>query len=126
MFSHLGQVSLLMTRATSVIASINCGRLNKIRSKMSRNEKKGTRGKTYSAQKVVRRSPPCRTGDDGLGTTNNIIILGDMNEDLLNPNMHKLKDVSLLKSLHNIISEPIRQLALLDPIKLHEDMAHLS
>ena len=59
-------------------------------------------------------------------TTNNIIILGDMNEDLLNPNMHKLKDVLLLKSLHNIISEPIRQLALLDPIKLHEDMAHLS
>ena len=33
---------------------------------MSRNEKKGTRRKAYSAQKVVRRWPPCPTGDDGL------------------------------------------------------------
>ena len=48
----------------------------------------------------------------------NITILGDMNEDLLNPNMHHLKDFLLLNSLHNIISEPTRQLALLDPIIL--------
>ena len=34
-----------------------------------------------------------------------------MNEDLLNPNEHNLKDVLLLNSLHNIISEPTRQLA---------------
>ena len=53
-----------------------------------------------------------------LDITNNIIILGDMNEDLLNPTMHHLKDVLLLNSLHNIISEPTRQLALLDPIIL--------
>ena len=33
---------------------------------MSQNEKKGTRREAYSAQKVVRRSPPSRTGDDGL------------------------------------------------------------
>ena len=39
-----------------------------------------------------------------------------MNEDLLNPNMHDLKDVLLLNSLNNIISEPIHQLALLDPL----------
>ena len=39
-----------------------------------------------------------------------------MNEDLLNPNIHNLKDVLLLNSLHNIISEPTRQLALLDPL----------
>ena len=45
-----------------------------------------------------------------------------MNEDLLNPNMHNLKDVLLPNSLHNIKSEPTRQLALLDPIILHEDM----
>ena len=31
-----------------------------------------------------------------------------MNEDLLNPNMHNLKDVLLLNSLHNIISEQTR------------------
>ena len=54
------------------------------------------------------------------------MILGDMNEDLLNPNMHNLKDVLLLNSLHNIISEPTRQLALLDPIIVHEDMSTLS
>ena len=30
--------------------------------------------------------------------------------------MHNLKNVLLLNSLHNIISEPTRQLALLDPI----------
>ena len=61
-----------------------------------------------------------------LDITNNIIILGDMNEDLLNPNMHHLKDVLLLNSLHNIISEPTRQLALLDPIILHNDMSQLN
>ena len=33
---------------------------------MSQNEKKGTRRKAYSSKKVVRRSPSCRTGNDGL------------------------------------------------------------
>ena len=56
----------------------------------------------------------------------NILILGDMNEDLLNLNMHNLKDVLLLNSLHNIISEPTRPLALLDPIIGHEDISPLS
>ena len=64
--------------------------------------------------------------EKALDITNNIIILGDMNEYLLNPNMHNLKDVLLLNSLHNIISEPTRQLALLDPIIDHEDMSTLS
>ena len=64
--------------------------------------------------------------ENALDITNNIIILGDMNEDLLNPNMHHLKDVLLLNSLHNIISEPTRQLALLDPIILHDDMSPLN
>ena len=49
-----------------------------------------------------------------------------MNEDLFNTNMHHLKDVLLLNSLHNIISEPTRQLALLDPIILHDDMSPLN
>ena len=64
--------------------------------------------------------------EKALDITNNIIILGDMNEDLLNPNMHHSKDVLLLNSLHNIISEPTRQLALLDPIILHDDMSLLN
>ena len=50
--------------------------------------------------------------EKALDITNNIIILGAMNEDLLNPNMHNLKDVLLLNSLHNIISEQTCQLAL--------------
>ena len=40
--------------------------------------------------------------EKALDITKNIIILGDMNEDLLNPNMHNLKDVWLLNSLHII------------------------
>ena len=50
-----------------------------------------------------------------------------MNEDLLNPRLHiNLKDVLLLNSLQNIIDDPTRQLALLDPIILHEDMSPLN
>ena len=44
-----------------------------------------------------------------------------MNEDLLNPIVLPLKDVLLRNSLRNIISEPTRQFALLNPIILHED-----
>ena len=61
-----------------------------------------------------------------LDITSNIIILGDMNEGLLNLCLHNLKDVLLLNSLQNIIDEPTRQLALLDPIILHEDMSPLN
>ena len=64
--------------------------------------------------------------ENALDITNKIIILGDLNEDILNPNMHNLKDVLLLNSLHNIISEPTRKLALLDPIIVNEDMSPLS
>ena len=64
--------------------------------------------------------------EKALDITNDKIILGDINEDLLNPDMHNLKDVLLLNSLHNIISEPTRQLALLDPMIVHEDMSTLS
>ena len=49
-----------------------------------------------------------------------------MNEDLLNPRLHiNLKDVFLLNSLQNIIDDPTRRLALLDPKILHEDMSPL-
>ena len=48
--------------------------------------------------------------------TKNIIIVGDPNEDLLHPNMYNLRNLLLLNSMINIISEPIRQQAILDPI----------
>ena len=48
-----------------------------------------------------------------------------MNEDLLNPNVHTLKDILILNSLNNIISQPTRQHALLDPIIIHNDMSFL-
>ena len=60
-----------------------------------------------------------------LDITNNVIIVRDMNEDLLNPNVHNLKDILILNSLNNVISEPTRQHALLDPIIIHNDMSFL-
>ena len=57
--------------------------------------------------------------------TNNIIIVGDLNEDLLNPNMNNLRNLVLLNSMINIISEPTRQQAILDPIIIPGDMEYL-
>ena len=34
--------------------------------------------------------------EKALDITNNVIIVGDMNEDLLNPNVHNLKDILIL------------------------------
>ena len=48
-----------------------------------------------------------------------------MNEDLLNPNVQSLKDILILNSLNNIISQPTRQHALFDPIIIHSDMSFL-
>ena len=48
----------------------------------------------YSINKNIRNT---------LDTNNNIIILGDINEGVLYPNLHNLKDVLLINSLHNII-----------------------
>ena len=45
-----------------------------------------------------------------------VIIVGDFNDDLLNDNKHYLKDVLLINSLQNIVNEPTREQALLDPI----------
>ena len=63
--------------------------------------------------------------EKALDITNNVIIVGDMNEDLLNPNVHNLKDILILNSLNNVISQPTRQHALLDPIIIHNDMSFL-
>ena len=49
--------------------------------------------------------------DKALDTTNNIILIRDMNEDLRNHNMHNLKDVLLLNSRLTIIAEPLPKLA---------------
>ena len=57
--------------------------------------------------------------------TNNIIIVGDLNEDLLNDRNYLLKDVLLLNSLENIINEPTRGRALLDPVILPFDRQDL-
>lgn len=51
-----------------------------------------------------------------------VVILGDLNEDLLNPRFHNLKDILLTNSMCNVIQEPTRQQAILDPIILPIDM----
>ena len=51
-----------------------------------------------------------------LDITKNVIIMGDLNEDLLNPNNQNLKNVLLINSLNNIITEPTRGRTLLDPV----------
>ena len=50
-----------------------------------------------------------------------MILFGYLNEDLLNPNFHNLKDLVLIKSMINVITEPTRQHAILDPIIIPED-----
>ena len=52
----------------------------------------------------------------------NIIVLGDLNEDLLNPAFHNLHNLLLINSMHNVIHEPTRQRAILDPVILPLDM----
>ena len=52
----------------------------------------------------------------------NAIILGDLNEDLLNDNFHNLKDTLVLNSMINVIKSPTRQNALLDPTLIPVDM----
>ena len=55
----------------------------------------------------------------------NLILVGDLNEDLLNPNYHNLKDLILVNSMKNVITEPTRQYAILDPIIIPEDFPFL-
>lgn len=60
-----------------------------------------------------------------LDTSRNIILLGDMNEDLLNLNYHNLKDVLIVNSMQNTVLEATRLGAILDPIIIPEDMSYL-
>ena len=57
--------------------------------------------------------------------TKHLLIVGDLNEDLLNPNFHNLKDLRLLNSFENVINEPTRQQAILDPTIISDDLAFL-
>ena len=59
-------------------------------------------------------------------SSKNLIIVGDLNEDLLNSNYHNLKNVLIENSLHNIISEPTRGRSLLDPIIIPDDLTTLN
>ena len=55
----------------------------------------------------------------------NVIILGSLNEDLLNPNYRKLKDVIVLNSLQNTITQATWYTSLLDPIIIPLVMQYL-
>ena len=48
-----------------------------------------------------------------------------MNEELLSPNVHNLKDILILNSLDNNFSQRTRQNGLLDPIIIHNYMSFL-
>ena len=54
-----------------------------------------------------------------------LIIVGDLSEDLLNPNHHNLRNILLISSLQNTISEPIRLRALLDQVILSDEFLYL-
>ena len=57
-----------------------------------------------------------RNIEKAMEVSENIIILGDLNEELLDINYRNLRDILLLNSFQNIVSEPTRGRALLDPI----------
>ena len=66
-----------------------------------------------------------RNIEKALEISTNVIVLGDLNEDLLNPNVYGLKDVMILNSLVNVVSDPTRINALLDPIIINDDLTFL-
>ena len=53
----------------------------------------------------------------------NLVIVGDLNEDLLNDNFRYLRYTLLANSLQNIISVPTRGRALLDTIIVTDDLS---
>ena len=66
-----------------------------------------------------------RNIEKALDVTNNVIIVGDINVDLLSPSVHNLKDILILNSLNNTISQSTRQNVLLDPVIIRYDMSFL-
>jgi len=67
--------------------------------------------------------------DQAFDLCNNIIIVGDINENQLNPSNHKFKDILCLNNLSNVINEPTRvtdcSSTLIDPIAITNTLQHL-
>ena len=63
--------------------------------------------------------------DSSICKLSNIIIVGDLNEDLYNEHFRNLSDILIVNSLVNIINSPTRQHALLDPIIIPDDISFL-
>ena len=63
-----------------------------------------------------------RNIEKAMELSQNLVIVGDLNEDLLNDNFRNLRDTLLVNSLRNIISVPTRGNALLDPIMVTDDL----
>ena len=57
--------------------------------------------------------------------TNNVILVGDLNEDLLNSNYRNLRDILLINSLQNVITDATRLDAIVDLILISDDMAYI-
>ena len=55
----------------------------------------------------------------------NAIIMGDLNEDLLNSTFHNLKDIIIVNSMMKVINIPTRGNALLDLILIPSDLQYL-
>ena len=52
----------------------------------------------------------------------NIVILGDLNEDLLTESYNNLRDIIMTNSFENIITKPTRGRNFLDPILTPDDL----
>ena len=67
--------------------------------------------------------------DEASEISNKIIIVGDINEDQLNMNNNKFRDILTLNNMENIITEPTRislySRTLLDPIGITRNIAYL-
>ena len=63
--------------------------------------------------------------EKAMEVTKNIIIVGDLNEDLNNKNFHHLTDILTINSLINTTNSPTRKHAILDPIIIPDDMPFL-
>ena len=83
--------------------------------------------------------PPSATADiwdtininfeNATSVSDRVVILGDFNEDQLNPAYHNLKDIMSLNSVKNMITEPTRvtdsSSTLLDPIIISDQIVNL-
>ena len=54
-----------------------------------------------------------------------MILVGDWNEDLLNLYYRNLRDILLINSLQNVITDATRQGAILDPTIISDNMSYM-